>query len=182
VTDSLKGRLLIAGADLFDPNFRRTVVLVTEHDEEGAVGLVLNRPAETRVAEAVPGLSPLVAPDAPVFVGGPVDQQSLLVLAEFDDPDDSASTVFDDIGFVHGDADIELAAGTTRRARVFAGYAGWTAGQLDDELEADGWIVAQATRDDVFEAGEELWCDVLRRQGGTYYKLLSMMPADPSLN
>ena len=180
--DSLKGRLLVAGADLLDPNFRRTVVLVTEHDEEGAVGLILTRPAETTVVEAVPGLSPLVDADEPVYVGGPVDQQSLLVLAEFDDPDDSASTVFDDVGFVRGDADIALAAGMTRRARVFAGYAGWSAGQLDDELEADGWILAQAEREDVFEAGEELWADVLRRQGGSYYRLLATMPADPSLN
>ncbi len=182
MSESLKGQLLVAGADLLDPNFRRTVVLVTEHDDEGAVGLVLNRPAETTVVEAVPGLSPLVDTDAPVFVGGPVDQQSLLVLAEFDDPDDSASTVFDDVGFLRGDADIALAAGVTRRARVFAGYAGWSAGQLDDELEADGWIVTRATREDVFEAGEELWGDVLRRQGGSYYTLLATMPADPSLN
>jgi putative transcriptional regulator len=182
VQESLKGRLLVAGADLIDPNFRRTVVLVTEHDEEGAVGLVLNRPAETTVVEAVPGLSPLVDAETPVYVGGPVDQQSLLVLAQFDDPADSASTVFGDVGFVSGDADIVLAAGMTRRARVFAGYAGWSAGQLDEELEADGWIVAQPTHEDVFEAGEELWGDVLRRQGGSYYTLLSTMPADPSLN
>ena len=179
---SLKGQLLVAGADLLDPNFRRTVVLVTEHDDEGAVGLVLNRPAETTVVEAVPGLSPLVDDDAPVFVGGPVDQQSVLVLAEFDDPEESAATVFEDVGFVHGNADIALAACTTRRARVFAGYAGWSAGQLDDELEADGWIVAPATRDDVFDADEELWSAVLRRQGGSYYELLATMPADPSLN
>ena len=105
--ESLKGSLLIAGADLLDPNFRRTVVLVTEHDDDGALGLVLNRPAETTVSEAVPGLAPLVDDEAPVFVGGPVDQQSLLVLAEFDDPDDSAATVFEDIGFVRGDADID---------------------------------------------------------------------------
>jgi len=65
---------------------------------------------------------------------------------------------------------------------VFAGYSGWSAGQLDDELEADGWIVAEATREDVFEAGEELWSDVLRRQGGPYFTLLATMPADPSLN
>jgi putative transcriptional regulator len=182
VTDSLKGQLLVAGADLLDPNFRRAVVLVTEHDEDGAVGLVLNRPAETTVADAVPGLSPLVDDEAPVFVGGPVDQQSVLVLAEFDDPDESASTVFDDVGFVRGDADITLAAAATRRARVFAGYAGWAAGQLDDELAADGWIVVKAVRDDVFVEVDELWSDVLRRQGNSYYTLLATMPADPSLN
>jgi putative transcriptional regulator len=179
--DSIKGQLLIAGAELFDPNFRRTVVLVTEHGEEGALGLVLNRPAEATVAEAVPGLAPLVDDDAPVFVGGPVDQQSLLVLAEFDDPDDSAATVFDDIGFVRGDADITLAAAATRRARVFAGYAGWGAGQLDAELDANGWIVAPPHREDVFADGE-LWTDVVRRQGGRYFTLLSTMPLDPSQN
>ena len=181
--ESLKGSLLIAGADLLDPNFRRTVVLVTEHDEDGALGLVLNRPAETTVAEAVPGLTPLVDEEAPVFVGGPVDQQSLLVLAEFDDPEESAATVFDDVGFVRGDADILLAAGGTRRARVFAGYAGWSAGQLDEELAANGWIVCRATREDVFgEENGELWSSVLRRKGGTFYSLLATMPDDPSLN
>jgi putative transcriptional regulator len=181
--ESLKGSLLIAGAELFDPNFRRAVVLVTEHDDDGALGLILNRPAETTVAEAVPGLSPLVDDEAPVFVGGPVDQQSLLVLAEFDDPDESAATVFEDIGFVSGDADVVLAAGGTRRARVFAGYAGWSAGQLDDELAADGWIISPATREDVFgDENGELWSSVLRRKGGTFYSLLATMPDDPSLN
>jgi putative transcriptional regulator len=179
----MKGQLLIAGADLFDPNFRRTVVLVTEHNDEGALGLVLNRPAEATVADAVPGLAPLVDDGEPVFVGGPVDPQSLLVLAEFDDPEESAATVFEDIGFVRGDADITLAAAATRRARVFAGYAGWGAGQLDQELEANGWIVATARREDVFGEGNgELWSDVVRRQGGRYFKLLATMPLDPSQN
>jgi putative transcriptional regulator len=180
---SLKGQLLVAGADLFDPNFRRTVVLVTEHSEEGALGLILNRPAEVTVGEAVPGLTPLVDDDDHVYVGGPVDQRSVLVLAEFDDPDDSAARVFGDVGFVRGDADIGLSAVATRRARVFAGYAGWGAGQLDDELEADGWIIADAVRDDVFgDHDGELWTDVVRRQGGGYFSLLATMPEDPSLN
>lgn len=179
---SLKGQLLIANADLFDPSFRRTVVLVTEHDEEGALGLVLNRPAEATVAEAVPGLAPLVDEDAPVFIGGPVDKQALLVLAEFDDLNEAAERIFEDVGFVRGDTDITRAAGTIRRARVFAGYAGWTAGQLDEELAADGWIVAQATPEDVFADNVELWSSVLRRQGGAFFELLATMPHDPSLN
>ena len=99
---SLKGKLLVAGAALFDPHFRRAVVLVTEHDDDGALGLVLNRPAETTVNEAVPGLAPLVPDDAPVFVGGPVDQHSVLVVAEFEDPDESAATIFENVGFVRG--------------------------------------------------------------------------------
>ena len=93
--------------------------------------------------------------DAPVFVGGPVDQHSVLVVAEFEDPEDSASTIFEDVGFVRGDTDIDLAAEATRRARVFAGYTGWSAGQLDAELEADGWIVVSAEREDVFGDEDE---------------------------
>ena len=122
--DSLKGQLLLASPALFDPNFRRTVVLVTEHNDEGAAGLVLNRPSETAVADAVPDLLPLVDDDERVFVGGPVQEQAVLVLAEFDDPDDAAMLVVGDVGFVPGDGDFDVLAGATRRARVFAGYAG----------------------------------------------------------
>ena len=180
---SLKGKLLVAGAALFDPHFRRAVVLVTEHDDDGALGLVLNRPAETTVNEAVPGLAPLVPDDAPVFVGGPVDQHSVLVVAEFEDPDESAATIFENVGFVRGDTEIDVAAEVTGRARVFAGYAGWSAGQLDAELEADGWIVVSAEREDVFgDEDEELWSSVLRRQGRSDFALLATMPIDPSLN
>ena len=180
--NSLKGRLLVAGADLLDPNFRRSVVLVTEHNDEGALGLVLNRPAETTVGEAVPGLVGLVDAAEPVYVGGPVEQQSVLVLAEFDDPDDSAGTVFGDVGFVRGDTDVDLSASAVRRARVFAGYAGWSAGQLDAEIEAEGWILARATREDIFGTdGDDLWGEVLRRKGGPY-AFLATMPPDPSLN
>jgi putative transcriptional regulator len=179
--ESLKGQVLVAAADLVDPNFHRAVVLVTEHGDDGALGVVLNRPAETTVAEAVPPLADLVDDDEPVYVGGPVEQGAVIVLAEFDDPDDSAATIFDDIGFVSGDADLDLVSTEIRRARVFAGYAGWSAGQLDAELEADGWIVAEATPDDVFGPSDELWSDVLRRKGGPY-ALLATMPPDPSLN
>ena len=179
--DSLKGQLLIAQADLTDPNFRRAVVLVTEHDDEGALGVVLNRPAEAKVAEAVPPLAELVGEEAPVYVGGPVDQSSVIVLAQFEDPDDAAATIFDDVGFVSGDSDLEELPDAIRQARVFAGYAGWSAGQLDAELEADGWIIEPALVEDVFGPSDELWSDVLRRKGGPY-ALLATMPPDPSLN
>ena len=123
--DSLKGQLLLASPALFDPNFRRTVVLVTEHTEEGAAGLVLNRPSETAVADAVPDLLPLVSEEERVYVGGPVQESAVLVLAEFEDPEEAALLVVDDIGFLPGDGDFDLLAGATRRVRVFAGYAGW---------------------------------------------------------
>jgi putative transcriptional regulator len=179
--ESLKGHLLVASADLLDPNFRRTVVLVTEHGDDGALGLILNRPAETTVVQAVTPLAGLVDPVEPVYVGGPVEPGSVIVLAQFEDPDDAAATIFDDVGFVGGDSDLDEVAGAITRARVFAGYAGWSAGQLDEELEAEGWIVEPATHEDVFGPCDELWSDVLRRKGGPY-ALLATMPPDPSMN
>src|SRR4051794_25360918 len=128
--ESLRGQLLIASATLLDPNFRQTVVLVAEHGEEGAMGVVLNRPSTAAVAEAIPNLEGLGAADDLVFVGGPVEPSAVVVLAEFDDPGDAASHVFGDVGFVASDDEGVLVSGGTRRSRVFAGYAGWAAGQL----------------------------------------------------
>jgi putative transcriptional regulator len=180
--DSLKGQLLLASPGLFDPNFRRTVVLVTEHNDEGAAGLVLNRPSETAVAEAVPDLAPLVEDDDPVYVGGPVQESAVLVLAEFDDPDEAAMLVVDDVGFVPGDGDFGLLAASTRRARVFAGYAGWGPGQLEAELEESSWLVEASTGPGLFPEPEaDLWGAVLRDKGGLY-RVVAMMPEDPSVN
>ncbi len=178
----MKGQLLLASPALFDPNFRRAVVLVTEHTEEGAAGLVLNRPSETAVAEAVPDLVPLVDDDERVYVGGPVQESAVLVLAEFEDPDDAALLVVDDVGFVPGDGDFQLLAAATRRARVFAGYAGWGPGQLEAELEESSWIVVERPGPDLFaEPDDDLWASVLRNKGGIY-RLVALMPDDPSLN
>jgi putative transcriptional regulator len=180
--DSLKGQLLLASPALFDPNFRRAVVLVTEHNEEGAAGLVLNRCSETAVAEALPDLVPLVADDDRVYVGGPVQQSAVLVLARFDDPDAAAVLVVDDVGFVPGDGDFELLAGITRQARVFAGYTGWGPGQLESELEERSWMVEAADGRDLFTEPEiDLWSAVLRDKGGVF-RVVAMMPDDPSQN
>ncbi len=180
--DSLKGQLLLASPSLFDPNFRRTVILVTEHNEEGAAGLVLNRLSATPVVEAVPDLAPLVSDEEPVYVGGPVQQSAVLVLAEFEDPEDAAALVVDNVGFVPGDGDFALLSVATRRARVFAGYAGWGAGQLEAELEESSWIVEDPGGDDLFPEPEiDLWGALLRRKGGIY-RVVALMPDDPSLN
>jgi putative transcriptional regulator len=180
---SLKGQLLIASPSIHDANFRRTVVYMTEHGEEGAMGLVLNRAAETTVGEAVPDLAWLADDGDVVHVGGPVAPQSVVVLAEFEDPELSALLVDDDLGFVPAEVDDAGAlSGALRRRRVFAGHAGWGPGQLEAEMEEESWIVEPATRDDVFTADpEELWSLVLRRKG-RQYALLSTMPMDPSLN
>ena len=179
--ESLQGKLLVASPGLLDPNFRRTVVLVTEHNDEGAAGLVLNRPSPAPVADLVPQLEPLVEDGEPVWVGGPVQPDAVLVLGEFVDPDDAAVPLFGALGFPSLEEPETLAALTTRR-RVFAGYAGWGAGQLEDELGRDDWIVEPSRPDDAFtESPGELWADVLRRKGGIY-ELVARMPEDPSVN
>jgi putative transcriptional regulator len=179
--ESLQGQLLIASPSLLDPNFRRTVVLITEHTDEGAAGLVLNRPSPAPVAELVPELEEIVDDGEQVWLGGPVQPNAVLVLGEFLDPDDAAVPLFGSLGFPALDEPVEVLPATTRR-RVFAGYAGWGAGQLESELERDDWILAPAENDDAFtDAPEQLWADVLRRKGGIY-ELVSRMPEDPSVN
>ena len=179
--DSLQGQLLIASPALLDPNFRRAVVLVTEHTDEGAAGLVLNRPSPVPVAEAVPALEPLVDDGEQVWVGGPVQTDAVLVLGEFVDPEDAAVPLFGALGFPSLDEPASVLVATTRR-RVFAGYAGWGAGQLEDELAREDWIIEPALPDDAFtETPDALWSDVLRRKGGVY-ELVARMPEDPSVN
>jgi putative transcriptional regulator len=179
--ESLKGQLLIAAASLFDPNFRRTVVLIGEHNDEGALGVVLNRPTPVTVEEAVPPLASIVAVSDPLFLGGPVQPQSPVILAEFDSPDSAGLVVFRSVGFLTGEALPESGDGILR-ARVFAGYAGWGAGQLEAEMEMGSWIVEPALEEDVFTPDPEaLWSDVLKRKGGEY-RLLASMPFDPSMN
>jgi putative transcriptional regulator len=180
--DSLTGRLLIASPSILDPNFRRTVVFVTAHTAEGAIGLILNRRSDATVGEAVPQLAPVTDLDEPVFVGGPVNPEGVAVLAEFHDPDEAGVVVIEDIGFVALDDALDDGAPELERTRVFAGVAGWGPEQLEGELERDDWILEPADLDDVFTNDPEgLWSAILRRKGGEY-ELVARMPLDPSLN
>ena len=179
--DSLRGHLLIAGPGLVDPNFWRTVVLVGEHSEEGALGVVLNRTSETPVDEAVPELAALVGDMGDVHVGGPVQPSAIVVLADFAEPADADALVVESVGFLPAEVDPD-SLGPLRRARVYVGYAGWGPGQLDDELDEGSWIVEPALADDVFTADPDaLWSAVLRRKGGPF-RVLAAMPPDPSQN
>lgn len=179
---SLRGKFLIASPALLDPNFARTVLLIAEHNADGAMGLVLNRPSDASVGEAVDELEAIVHAGSPVFTGGPVQTESVMVLAEFDDPDQAAAVVLSDIGFLSAEADLADVAEQVRRTRVFAGHAGWGPGQLDAELAEGSWIVEDALEDDVFtEDPEELWAGVLARKGGGF-ALLARIPVDPSVN
>ena len=148
------------------------------------MGVVLNRPSPIPVEEAVPPLSDLkglAGGDDLVFVGGPVQPDAIVVLADFEEPERAGVLVFGTIGFLPGDVEHE-SVGELRQARVFAGYAGWGPGQLEDELEESSWIVEPALPTDVFtpEPGT-LWSEILRRKGGQF-TLLAGMPDDPRLN
>jgi putative transcriptional regulator len=179
VGESLRGSLLIAGPQLLDPNFRRTVVLVADHGDEGAMGVILNRPSGMTVSDAAPDLEPLIGPDAPIFAGGPVQPTSGVVLAEVAEADEP---VFGDVVLVPGLGELTDVIDGAEHVRVFAGFAGWGPGQLDDELGRDDWIVEPAQVSDVFsEEPESLWGNVLERKGGQY-ALLARMPDDPSQN
>lgn len=179
---SLRGQLLIAGATLPDPNFARTVVLICEHSEDGALGLVLNRPSELIVADVAPELAMLTGDDATIHSGGPVQPEALLVLGDFDDASCAAMPVAGSVGLISDSDDISELLGVTRRARAFAGYAGWGPGQLDAELEREDWFVAPAGVDDIFDTdADKLWKRVLSRKGG-HFAVVARMPIDPSVN
>ena len=179
--DSMRGQLLIAGPGLLDPSFFRTVVLVIAHSEDGALGLVLNRPSETTVGEAVTELDALLESDAALYVGGPVQPSALIVLAEFDDTTDAALVAFEDVGVLASGA-AQDGPPAVRRGRAFVGHAGWGPGQLDEELDRGDWILEAAVRDDAFtDSPAGLWETVLIRKGGSY-ALVARMPPDPSVN
>ena len=178
--DSLQGKLLVSSPALHDPNFRKTVVLIAHHDEEGAMGLVLSRPSDVPAADAVPSLEHLPGARDPVFVGGPVQPEAFMVLAEFEDVGEAAAPIMGGLGFMPADSepdDLSIV-----RMRLFAGYSGWGAGQLDAELAEDSWIVVDALPADAFaDDPDELWRAVLHRKGGAF-ELMENMPFDPGLN
>ena len=181
------GKLLVAVPTLSDPNFARAVVLVLDHDGDGAVGVILNRPSDTEVPDRLPEWRALAAEPGVVFVGGPVGLDSAIGLARTAGATPPAATssfapLLGPIGTVDLGSDPAVVGPAIAAVRVFAGYAGWAAGQLDAEIEAGDWIVLDAVPEDVF-TGEpgELWRTVLRRQGGKL-AALSRFPPDLSMN
>ena len=187
---SLSGRLLAATPLLGDPNFRRTVVLIVEDDpEEGTLGVVLNRPTEVPVGQVLEPWTELVTGPSVVFRGGPVSPNSALALALAHGEEEpvgwrslDGSPVMSKIGLVDLDAPPELLAGGITSLRVFAGYAGWGAGQLRAEIDEGAWYVLSGEPADAFFAEpERLWPSVLRRQGGEL-AFVATYPDDPVMN
>jgi len=178
------GALLVATPRLKDPNFDRTVVMLLDHTDEGAIGVVLNRPSQLAVAEALPAWSGHAAEPAVVFVGGPVAPASAICLAQAPEDLDSEGwqPLFDGLGTVDVTRTPEDMAAGIGGLRVFAGYAGWAPGQLEGEIEAGAWIVAPGGRDDAISAEPSaLWRDVLRRQGGVI-AAMAVFPEDLAVN
>ena len=179
--DSLAGQLLISSAGLYDPNFRHTVVLIGAHGEEGALGVVLNRSIDLAVGEVLPPLAEIAGPDGLLYQGGPVRPDDPVLLAELRDPNLADLHVFDSIGFLTGEVS-EVARASIVRARVYVGHSGWGPGQLEEELEADSWIVEPARPDDVFTREPNgLWKRILERKGPEF-RHIAMMPFDPRVN
>jgi len=184
-TESLVGHLLVATPGLRDPNFERTVVLLVAHEDGGALGVVLNRATEVPVAEVLSGWGGLASEPSVVFEGGPVQPEAAICLAR------SKSAAGDTRGFSRvdgtvGTVDLSGDPDTLREelaeVRVFAGYAGWSPGQLEEEIASGSWFTFKALPSDAFtDRPDDLWSMVLRRQGGMY-AAVAIYPSDPTLN
>jgi putative transcriptional regulator len=185
VTSDLTGRLLLATPTLRDPTFRRTVVLVLNHDDDGALGVVVNRPLQVEVAAVLPDWQPYLTAPAVLFQGGPVSLDSALGLVAVPGDDDEplgVRRIIGSLGLVDLDTPPEVVVAELSGLRIFAGYAGWSEGQLESEISEGAWYVVDGEARDAFsDAPEDLWRTVLRRQGGDL-AMVATYPEDPSLN
>lgn len=181
---NLQGMFLLDSGQLVGSFFQRTVVLVCRHDEEGAFGLVLNRTTGNRVEEMIVADLPEIVRKSPLFLGGPVQPMALSYLhSDLYLPD---ADVMPNLTVGHSmDELLEIGESfsPTKKVKLFAGYAGWSAGQLESEIKSRSWITYPASVELVFDTPfEELWPKILRKKGGWKNRLLSQLPEDPSLN
>jgi putative transcriptional regulator len=181
---SLKGMLLVAAPTMREPTFARTVISILEHNDEGALGVVINRPGDASLLEIVPPVADLASQPAVLFAGGPVEPQAAIALGfvAVDAPPDGWRPVVHPIVTVDLDVDPIVLATSLRELRVFAGYAGWTAGQLENEIAHGAWYVVEALPLDAFDAlPDRLWSAVLRRQPWPL-SAVATCPVDPTMN
>ncbi len=181
---SLTGRLLVATPALADPNFDRAVVLLLDHDEQGSLGVVLNRPTPVDVRDILLPWAPLAGNPGVVFQGGPVALDSALGVAVIPGEEGPLGwrRVHGAIGLVDLETPPELLAAALGGLRIFAGYSGWGPGQLEAELGDGAWYVVDSEPGDVsFPDPERLWRAVLRRQRSELAMVATYLD-DPSLN
>jgi putative transcriptional regulator len=172
---SLAGYLLIAHPNMLDPNFRRSVLFISAHDpEDGAVGVIINRPLDKPLADVVTEAPPPGLADVPVFLGGPVGKNQLMIAA-FEWQKGEGLKLNHKVALAETDEDSAAVC-------AFVGYAGWNAGQLEAELEQKAWLVRKPSRSLLRpDRLRQLWFDIMRGLG-PWYKLLAAAPDDPSLN
>lgn len=180
----IKGHFLLDSGQLQGSFFQRTVVLVCQHDAEGAFGLVLNRATGNKVGEMVVANLPDTLKECPLYLGGPVQPTALSFLySDIFIPD---ANVLPNVDLGHSlDSLVEIGESfsTTKKVRMFAGYAGWSGGQLEDEMKRKAWLTYPASLEMIFETPpEQLWQTVLRRKGGWRNKLRAQLPEDLSWN
>ena len=189
-SDPRAGRLLVATPLLGDPNFKRAVVLIVEHEvTEGTLGVVLNRPTKISVGQVLEQWTELTSDPSVLFRGGPVAQNSALALAMVPGKEEplgwralDGAPALARLGLLDLDTPPRLLAPAIQSLRVYAGYAGWSPGQLEAEIDEGAWFVLPAEPGDIFAAEpERLWGAVLQRQGGDI-AFLATYPEDPSLN
>jgi len=201
----LGGCFLVSDFDLVDPNFHRAVVLMIDHDEEGAFGLVVNRPSPFTLGEVVEGMEDSPAGSIPVYVGGPVQQDALFVLHE-EPPagaggesaggedaggEDAGGQPVEGVSFQPATQSLldwlkgewgELPEAERPAVRFYVGYSGWASGQLEGELDADAWVVLRATRELVFHPDpQKAWAEALARTG-PLYQIILQTGFKPSMN
>ena len=175
------GSLLLASPSMHEETFECTVIFILEHDESGSMGLVLNRPSDMLVSDALPDFGNLANPDR-LFLGGPVEQGTALVLAEPLDPAaPGMHFMHQGIGLLDltNDEDPRI---SIERARVFSGYAGWGPRQLETELRNGAWIIAKCDPQDLWNTDHQtLWARIMARQGN-FSEFLAEYPSQPWLN
>src|SRR5690242_2864365 len=178
-SQNFTGQLLVAHPSMLDPNFRRSVLFITAHDaEEGAIGIILNRPLDKHVSELVTDPTPEALGDVPVFLGGPVGTNQLM-FAAFDWEGRNSLSLNQNVDL---EAAHQLAANDKNAVRAFVGYAGWTAGQLENELRQNAWVLQKPDRAALRpERLPRLWFEIMRSLG-PWFKMLSAAPDDASLN
>jgi putative transcriptional regulator len=184
MTGRLTGQLLVAAPTLLDPNFHRTVVLLLDHGDDGALGLVVNRPMEIDVGSVLPAWQPYATAPGRLFQGGPVQPDSALGLVAVPGGDQPTAVrrIVGSLGLVDLDSEPTGLLRGVSGFRVFAGYAGWSSGQVEREIEEGAWfVVGSEARDAFSDAPHVLWRQVLRRQRDRL-ALVSTFPEDPTLN
>ena len=178
------GRLLVAAPELKDPSFAGAVVLLLDHDDDGSLGVIVNRPTAVVVSSVLPAWTPSISPPEVLFEGGPVSRDSALAVARVLGDDDPVGfrRIVGDLGIIDLDTPVDVMADAIGDLRIFAGYAGWGAGQLAGELDEGSWYVVDALPRDVFGPDvSRLRQAVLRRQPGEL-AWLSTRPENPAQN